>query len=107
MASRGLFEWIVANRSNFASVGGFAINLSATSLSNPEVMRYLQKVLPLIVTQENRLLAPTDGRVTVRLDAWEAVCRRHSGGCRTERNDRMADHGTRGGVVIKGRERVN
>jgi EAL domain-containing protein (putative c-di-GMP-specific phosphodiesterase class I) len=43
---RNVFEWIAANRSNFASVGGFAINLSATSLSNPEVMRYLQKVLP-------------------------------------------------------------
>lgn len=43
---RNAFEWIAANRSNFASVGGFAINLSATSLSNPEVMRYLQKVLP-------------------------------------------------------------
>ncbi len=43
---RKVFEWIAANRSNFASVGGFAINLSATSLSNPEVMRYLQKVLP-------------------------------------------------------------
>ncbi len=43
---RKVFEWIAANRSSFASVGGFAINLSATSLSNPEVMRYLQKVLP-------------------------------------------------------------
>ena len=43
---RKVFEWIGANRSHFASVGGFAINLSATSLSNPEVMRYLQKVLP-------------------------------------------------------------
>ncbi|KVW93144.1 hypothetical protein ABW22_15080 [Thiobacillus denitrificans] len=43
---RNVFEWIAANRSNFASVGGFAINLSATSLSNPEVMRYLQKTLP-------------------------------------------------------------
>ncbi len=43
---RKVFEWIGANRSSFASVGGFAINLSATSLSNPEVMRYLQKVLP-------------------------------------------------------------
>jgi len=43
---RSVFEWIGANRSDFASVGGFAINLSATSLSNPEVMRYLQKVLP-------------------------------------------------------------
>jgi diguanylate cyclase (GGDEF)-like protein len=43
---RKVFEWIGVNRSSFASVGGFAINLSATSLSNPEVMRYLQKVLP-------------------------------------------------------------
>ncbi|MBW8370310.1 MAG: DUF1631 family protein [Thiobacillus sp.] len=43
---QNVFEWIAANRSDFASVGGFAINLSATSLSNPEVMRYLQKVLP-------------------------------------------------------------
>jgi diguanylate cyclase (GGDEF)-like protein len=43
---RNVFEWIGANQSSFASVGGFAINLSATSLSNPEVMRYLQKVLP-------------------------------------------------------------
>lgn len=44
---RKVFEWIVANQSDFASVGGFAINLSATSLSNPEVMRYLQEVLPV------------------------------------------------------------
>jgi len=43
---QNVFEWIGANRLDFASVGGFAINLSATSLSNPEVMRYLQKVLP-------------------------------------------------------------
>ncbi len=43
---RNVFEWITANRSDFASVGGFAINLSATSLSNPEVMRYLQEILP-------------------------------------------------------------
>ena len=43
---RKVFEWIGANRMRFASVGGFAINLSATSLSNPEVTRYLQKVLP-------------------------------------------------------------
>ena len=44
---RNVFEWIVANPSEFASVGGFAINLSATSLSNPEVMHYLQSVLPV------------------------------------------------------------
>lgn len=43
---RNVFEWITANRSDFASVGGFAINLSATSLSNPEVMHYLQEILP-------------------------------------------------------------
>jgi diguanylate cyclase (GGDEF)-like protein len=43
---RNVFEWIAANPSDFASVGGFAINLSATSLSSPEVMRYLQKMLP-------------------------------------------------------------
>jgi diguanylate cyclase (GGDEF)-like protein len=43
---RNVFEWIVDNQSDFASVGGFAINLSATSLSSPEVMRYLQKALP-------------------------------------------------------------
>lgn len=41
-----VFEWIAANPAGFASVGGFAINLSATSLSNPEVKAYLQKVLP-------------------------------------------------------------
>jgi diguanylate cyclase (GGDEF)-like protein len=40
-----VFEWIKANPSYFASVGGFAINLSATSLSNPEVMAYLQQAL--------------------------------------------------------------
>ena len=44
---RSVFEWIAANRADFASIGGFAINLSATSLSNPEVMRYLQAVLPV------------------------------------------------------------
>ena len=42
---RNVFEWIGANPSAFASVGGFAINLSATSLSSPEVTRYLKKVL--------------------------------------------------------------
>jgi diguanylate cyclase (GGDEF)-like protein len=41
-----VFEWIRANPSDFASLGGFAINLSANSLSNPEVMAYLQQVLP-------------------------------------------------------------
>ncbi len=43
---RNVFEWISANPSGFASLGGFAINLSANSLSNPEVMSYLQQVLP-------------------------------------------------------------
>lgn len=43
---RNVFEWIAANQASFESVGGFAINLSATSLSNPDVVRYLQKVLP-------------------------------------------------------------
>ncbi len=42
---RNVFEWIGVNQATFASVGGFAINLSATSLSSPEVSRYLQKVL--------------------------------------------------------------
>ncbi|OYZ56458.1 MAG: hypothetical protein B7X81_08520 [Hydrogenophilales bacterium 17-61-76] len=41
-----VFEWIRAHSSAFASLGGFAINLSANSLSNPEVMSYLQQVLP-------------------------------------------------------------
>ncbi|PKO71057.1 MAG: hypothetical protein CVU23_06215, partial [Betaproteobacteria bacterium HGW-Betaproteobacteria-17] len=43
---RKAFDWIAANPSGVAAVGGFAINLSATSLSNPEVMCYLQRVLP-------------------------------------------------------------
>jgi diguanylate cyclase (GGDEF)-like protein len=43
---KNVFEWIKDNPSSFASLGGFAINLSATSLSSPEVMRYLQDVLP-------------------------------------------------------------
>ncbi|MBT9539060.1 DUF1631 family protein [Thiobacillus sp.] len=43
---RNVFEWIRANPAGFASLGGFAINLSANSLSNPEVMSYLQQVLP-------------------------------------------------------------
>ncbi|MDP2029288.1 MAG: EAL domain-containing protein [Thiobacillus sp.] len=41
-----VFEWISANPSSFAPLGGFAINLSANSLSNPEVMDYLQQMLP-------------------------------------------------------------
>jgi diguanylate cyclase (GGDEF)-like protein len=43
---QNVFAWIGANLPSFASLGGFAINLSATSLSSPDVMRYLQKVLP-------------------------------------------------------------
>lgn len=43
---RKVFAWIEDNPEDFASVGGFAINLSATSLSSPEVMRYLKEVLP-------------------------------------------------------------
>jgi diguanylate cyclase (GGDEF)-like protein len=42
---RKVFAWIGANPAIFSSVGGFAINLSATSLSSPEVARYLQNVL--------------------------------------------------------------
>jgi len=42
---RKVFEWIGANQAIFASLGGFAINLSATSLGSPEVARYLQNVL--------------------------------------------------------------
>ena len=41
-----VFEWIQSNQSSFAAVGGFAINLSASSLSNPDVMAFLQNVLP-------------------------------------------------------------
>jgi diguanylate cyclase (GGDEF)-like protein len=41
-----VFEWIGANPSSFASLGGFSINLSATSLGSSEVIRYLQKALP-------------------------------------------------------------
>ena len=43
---RNVFDWIGVNREKFASLGGLAINLSATSLSSPEVMRLLQEVLP-------------------------------------------------------------
>ena len=41
-----VFEWITQNPEVFASIGGFAINLSATSLSSPEVIRYLKETLP-------------------------------------------------------------
>ena len=40
---RNAFDWMAANRSAFG--GRFAINLSATSLGHPEVMRYLKQVL--------------------------------------------------------------
>ncbi len=43
---RKVFGWIMDNPDSFETVGGFAINLSATSLSSPEVMAYLQEVLP-------------------------------------------------------------
>jgi len=43
---RNVFEWIRAHPSTFEPLGGFAINLSANSLSSPEVMNYLQQVLP-------------------------------------------------------------
>lgn len=43
---RKVFDWIGVNQEKFASLGGLAINLSATSLSSPEVMRFLQDVLP-------------------------------------------------------------
>lgn len=42
---RKVFEWITANRPSFESLGGFAINLSATSLNNPEVVSFLHRVL--------------------------------------------------------------
>ena len=43
---RNVFDWIGLNQDKFASVGGLAINLSATSLSSPEVMHFLQEALP-------------------------------------------------------------
>jgi diguanylate cyclase (GGDEF)-like protein len=43
---QNVFAWIGANLPSFASLGGFAINLSATSLSSPDVMRFLQSALP-------------------------------------------------------------
>ncbi|MBT9589780.1 MAG: DUF1631 family protein [Thiobacillus sp.] len=43
---RNVFDWIRVNQEKFVSLGGLAINLSAMSLSSPEVMRFLQDVLP-------------------------------------------------------------
>lgn len=42
---RAVFEWIAAHRAQLAAVGGFSINLSASSLSHPEVLRFLQDAL--------------------------------------------------------------
>ncbi|MHB1186716.1 DUF1631 family protein [Thiobacillus sp.] len=53
---RNVFEWIGANQAIFASVGGFSINLSATSLSSPEVASYLQNVLTGINFPTNKII---------------------------------------------------
>ena len=37
-----VFEWIAQNRTAFAGIGGFSVNLSALSLSSPDVIAYLQ-----------------------------------------------------------------
>lgn len=37
-----VFEWIAQNRTAFDGIGGFSINLSALSLSSPEVIAFLQ-----------------------------------------------------------------
>lgn len=42
---RNVFAWIADNRQKFDAIGGFAINLSATSLSSPEVIEYLKAAL--------------------------------------------------------------
>lgn len=42
---RKVFAWITANRRKFDALGGFAINLSATSLSSPEVVTFLKEAL--------------------------------------------------------------
>ena len=42
---RKVFAWIAANRRKFDALGGFAINLSATSLSSPDVMAFLKEAL--------------------------------------------------------------
>jgi len=52
---RNVFDWIGLNQDKFASVGGLAINLSATSLSSPEVMRFLQEVLPACDFPTNKI----------------------------------------------------
>lgn len=40
-----VFVWIRANRARFDQFGGFAVNLSAMSLDNPEVLAYLHAEL--------------------------------------------------------------
>jgi diguanylate cyclase (GGDEF)-like protein len=42
---RRVFDWIRDNRSGFAAIGGFSINLSVLSLGNPEVIAYLRHTL--------------------------------------------------------------
>lgn len=42
---RAVFEWIAVHRAQLAAVGGFSINLSASSLSHPEVLHFLQDAL--------------------------------------------------------------
>lgn len=42
---REVFDWIRSHPQSFAAMGGFAINLSATSLSSPEVMIFLKDAL--------------------------------------------------------------
>ncbi len=37
-----VFEWITQNRTAFDGIGGFSVNLSALSLSDPDVMTFLQ-----------------------------------------------------------------
>lgn len=37
-----VFEWIAQNRAAFDGIGGFSVNLSASSLTSPEVMAFLQ-----------------------------------------------------------------
>lgn len=42
---RAVFDWVMAHRAQLATVGGFSINLSASSLSHPEVLRFLRDAL--------------------------------------------------------------
>ena len=42
---REVFAWIRLNRAFFDQIGGFSVNLSALSLSNPEVLAYLHEEL--------------------------------------------------------------